>query len=42
MEELELTYLAKTLPVGLKNAEKKEMLDIYPSGPDLYVTRCNW
>ncbi len=29
MEELELTYLAKELPNGLKNARSKEMLDIY-------------
>lgn len=29
MEELELTYLAKSLPTGLKSAKQKEMLDIY-------------
>jgi len=29
MEEIELTYLVKILPAGLKNAPKKEMLDIY-------------
>lgn len=35
MEELELTYLAKTLPTGLVSAEKKEMLDIYiPTSSD--------
>lgn len=43
MEELELTYLAKELPKGLKNARSKEMLDIYiPSSakhPDLRVRK---
>ncbi|MEK7650500.1 MAG: hypothetical protein AAB364_01355 [Patescibacteria group bacterium] len=35
MEELELTYLAKTLPSDLEKAEKKEMLDIYiPASSD--------
>ncbi len=35
MEELELTYLAKILPSGLKDVEKKEMLDIYiPASSD--------
>ncbi|MDO8664271.1 MAG: hypothetical protein Q7K44_01845 [Candidatus Liptonbacteria bacterium] len=29
MEELELTYLAKKLPSGLKNVRSKDMLDIY-------------
>ena len=29
MEELELTYLAKKLPDGLKNVRSKDMLDIY-------------
>lgn len=29
MEEIELTYLPKELPVGLKNASSKEMIDIY-------------
>lgn len=43
MEELELTYLAKELPKGLKNARSKEMLDIYiPSSakhPDLRIRK---
>ncbi len=35
MEELELTYLAKDLPAGLAQAQKKEMLDIYiPAASD--------
>lgn len=35
MEELELTYLAKTLPSDLGNVEKKEMLDIHiPASSD--------
>jgi CYTH domain-containing protein len=29
MEEIELTYLAKTFPEGIENAPRKEMLDIY-------------
>lgn len=29
MEELELTYLAKTLPANLERSPKKEMVDIY-------------
>jgi CYTH domain-containing protein len=44
MEELELTFLAKELPSGLKRSPKKEMLDIYlPSTskhPTLRVRKC--
>jgi len=29
MEEIELTYLAKELPAGVKNSPHKEILDIY-------------
>src|SRR3989338_7355934 len=43
MEELELTYLAKELPKGFKNAPSKEILDIYlPSSgkhPDLRIRK---
>jgi len=43
MEELELTYLAKELPAGLKKSRHKEMLDIYiPSSakhPDLRIRK---
>ena len=43
MEELELTYLAKKLPEGIKNSPAKEMLDIYlPSfgaHPDLRIRK---
>lgn len=43
MEELELTYLAKNLPVGFEKSPSKEMLDIYlPTGsehPTLRVRR---
>ena len=34
MEELELTYLAKKLPNGLKNDRSKDMLDIYIHSSD--------
>ena len=40
MEELEKTYLLKFVPVGLENAETKEVLDIYlPSTSDHAVLR---
>lgn len=43
MEELELTYIAKELPKGFKNARSKEILDIYiPSSakhPDLRIRK---
>lgn len=43
MEEIELTYLAKTLPPDLESAPHKEMLDIYiPASaehPDLRIRK---
>lgn len=38
MLELELTYLAKTLPEGLADAKKKEILDIYVPGSIAHPT----
>lgn len=40
MEELEITYLLKTIPEGLQSAQQKELLDIYlPSGAEHPVLR---